>query len=218
MSDMMHGSTSNSLRPRQRTFTSCTECRRRKQKCNQAKDRPCSNCARRYPPPVCTYQSSSPTPPPMDHVLTLGDEDGESDRTNQTNRSNAPVNAPMVSTSQYYSGHSATSISPDQHAYGAYSTPSPPSRSDGRYYADSLNGHPMIASTSGGEMYPVAAGYYHTDHLGYSTTEASQDYGYLTASDQQQWLSSENPDVFIGTGTAEYFYVDDGAPGKSNRG
>lgn len=51
----MHGSAS--LRSRQRTLTSCTECRRRKQKCNQTKDRPCSNCARRYPPVACTYLS-----------------------------------------------------------------------------------------------------------------------------------------------------------------
>ena len=71
-----------SERPRQRTFTSCTECRRRKQRvlllssylvipvhllplnttnkkqCNQAKDRPCNNCARRYPPVACTYDSA----------------------------------------------------------------------------------------------------------------------------------------------------------------
>lgn len=28
------------------------------EQCNQAKDRPCNNCARRYPPVVCTYESS----------------------------------------------------------------------------------------------------------------------------------------------------------------
>ncbi|KAL2261452.1 hypothetical protein VTK26DRAFT_4143 [Humicola hyalothermophila] len=38
----------------ERTTTSCGECRRRKQKCNQG--RPCSNCARRFPQPVCEYK------------------------------------------------------------------------------------------------------------------------------------------------------------------
>ncbi|KAL6820157.1 hypothetical protein J3E69DRAFT_51923 [Trichoderma sp. SZMC 28015] len=32
---------------------SCTECRRRKQKCDQG--RPCSNCVRRFPQPTCEY-------------------------------------------------------------------------------------------------------------------------------------------------------------------
>ncbi|KAH6631167.1 hypothetical protein B0J18DRAFT_122439 [Chaetomium sp. MPI-SDFR-AT-0129] len=34
----------------ERTTTSCGECRRRKQKCNQGQ--PCSNCARRFPQPA----------------------------------------------------------------------------------------------------------------------------------------------------------------------
>ncbi|KAL7952108.1 hypothetical protein V8C42DRAFT_26437 [Trichoderma barbatum] len=34
---------------------SCTECRRRKQKCDQG--RPCSNCVRRFPQPTCEYNT-----------------------------------------------------------------------------------------------------------------------------------------------------------------
>ncbi|RDL37623.1 uncharacterized protein BP5553_05056 [Venustampulla echinocandica] len=34
--------------------SSCSECHRRKQKCD--KKQPCGNCARRYPPPQCTYR------------------------------------------------------------------------------------------------------------------------------------------------------------------
>ncbi|KAL6890481.1 hypothetical protein GGI43DRAFT_221574 [Trichoderma evansii] len=34
---------------------SCTECRRRKQKCDQG--RPCSNCTRRFPQPTCEYNT-----------------------------------------------------------------------------------------------------------------------------------------------------------------
>ncbi|KAK0638911.1 hypothetical protein B0T16DRAFT_234727 [Cercophora newfieldiana] len=45
----------------ERTTTSCGECRRRKQKCNQGQ--PCSNCARRFPQPPCEYKSR--------HVLAM---------------------------------------------------------------------------------------------------------------------------------------------------
>ncbi|KAL8404635.1 hypothetical protein RB594_009479 [Gaeumannomyces avenae] len=37
----------------ERSTTSCGECRRRKQKCNQGQ--PCSNCKRRFPEPICDY-------------------------------------------------------------------------------------------------------------------------------------------------------------------
>lgn len=40
----------------ERVTTSCGECRRRKQKCNQ--EQPCGNCARRYPRPLCEYRST----------------------------------------------------------------------------------------------------------------------------------------------------------------
>ncbi|KAH7319492.1 hypothetical protein BKA65DRAFT_103220 [Rhexocercosporidium sp. MPI-PUGE-AT-0058] len=43
-------------RQRRRPQISCTECRRRKQKCNPRKDGPCANCLRRYPPVPCFVQ------------------------------------------------------------------------------------------------------------------------------------------------------------------
>ncbi|KAL2063727.1 hypothetical protein VTL71DRAFT_5532 [Oculimacula yallundae] len=43
-------------RQRRRLQVSCTECRRRKQKCNPRKDGPCTNCLRRYPPVPCFVQ------------------------------------------------------------------------------------------------------------------------------------------------------------------
>ncbi|KAH7355321.1 hypothetical protein BKA65DRAFT_498137 [Rhexocercosporidium sp. MPI-PUGE-AT-0058] len=49
--------TQKEIRTRQRSSTSCTECRRRKQKCNQAKNTACNNCARRYPQVPCIYDS-----------------------------------------------------------------------------------------------------------------------------------------------------------------
>ncbi|CAN8106163.1 unnamed protein product [Discula destructiva] len=41
----------------ERVPVSCGECRRRKQKCNQGQ--PCSNCARRFPAPLCEYIASA---------------------------------------------------------------------------------------------------------------------------------------------------------------
>ncbi|KAL7784871.1 hypothetical protein V8C37DRAFT_413212 [Trichoderma ceciliae] len=42
---------------------SCTECRRRKQKCDQG--RPCSNCVRRFPQPTCEYNTKRNSKRPM---------------------------------------------------------------------------------------------------------------------------------------------------------
>ncbi|KAK1654780.1 hypothetical protein BDP81DRAFT_88509 [Colletotrichum phormii] len=44
----------------ERTTTSCGECRRRKQKCDQGQ--PCSNCLRRFPQPVCEYRVGNRIP------------------------------------------------------------------------------------------------------------------------------------------------------------
>ncbi|KAK4201592.1 hypothetical protein QBC40DRAFT_171071 [Triangularia verruculosa] len=58
---VMSDPTQNPVPPRpsraERTTTSCGECRRRKQRCNQGQ--PCNNCARRYPQPVCEYRPNS---------------------------------------------------------------------------------------------------------------------------------------------------------------
>ncbi|KAH8800883.1 hypothetical protein F5884DRAFT_541982 [Xylogone sp. PMI_703] len=51
---------------RRRVRTSCTECRRKKQKCNRG--RPCSNCAKRYPPAVCRCTDEQ-SPPDMDGIM-----------------------------------------------------------------------------------------------------------------------------------------------------
>ncbi|EPE06653.1 hypothetical protein F503_03080 [Ophiostoma piceae UAMH 11346] len=40
----------------ERVTTSCSECRRRKQKCDQG--RPCSNCIKRFPQPACEYKQN----------------------------------------------------------------------------------------------------------------------------------------------------------------
>ncbi|KAL1840436.1 hypothetical protein VTJ49DRAFT_474 [Mycothermus thermophilus] len=58
MSDQMQGPVSRPPRA-ERTTTSCGECRRRKQKCDQRQ--PCSNCARRFPQPACEYRTRRPS-------------------------------------------------------------------------------------------------------------------------------------------------------------
>ncbi|PVH69501.1 hypothetical protein DL98DRAFT_661640 [Cadophora sp. DSE1049] len=65
------GSQKREIQTRQRASTSCTECRRRKQKCNQAKDKPCNNCARRYPPVPCTYGSFRKTSKYKESIIDL---------------------------------------------------------------------------------------------------------------------------------------------------
>ncbi|KAF4625310.1 hypothetical protein G7Y89_g12856 [Cudoniella acicularis] len=47
---------------RKTSNTACTECRRRKQKCDQKQ--PCKHCARRYPPPKCIYPNENQFTPP----------------------------------------------------------------------------------------------------------------------------------------------------------
>ncbi|KAF4984960.1 hypothetical protein FDECE_16944 [Fusarium decemcellulare] len=45
----------------ERQTSSCTECRRRKQKCSQGQ--PCTNCLRRFPQPICEYKVKSAKSP-----------------------------------------------------------------------------------------------------------------------------------------------------------
>ncbi|KAJ0163603.1 hypothetical protein CTA2_2728 [Colletotrichum tanaceti] len=51
---------SRSMARAERTTTSCGECRRRKQKCDQ--EQPCGNCLRRFPVPVCEYRIGNRIP------------------------------------------------------------------------------------------------------------------------------------------------------------
>ncbi|RDW82824.1 hypothetical protein BP6252_03936 [Coleophoma cylindrospora] len=53
---MQSSSKSTTVRPRQRVTTACSQCQKRKQKCDRAQ--PCRNCCRRYPPVDCLYQAT----------------------------------------------------------------------------------------------------------------------------------------------------------------
>ncbi|KAL1906185.1 hypothetical protein Sste5344_008021 [Sporothrix stenoceras] len=63
----------------ERVTTSCSECRRRKQKCDQG--RPCGNCVKRYPQPPCEYKQNKrrnpavPREPAFKVVLPAQDYD-----------------------------------------------------------------------------------------------------------------------------------------------
>ncbi|KAK1579536.1 uncharacterized protein LY79DRAFT_340916 [Colletotrichum navitas] len=52
--------TARNMARAERTTTSCGECRRRKQKCDQ--EQPCSNCLRRFPVPICEYRAGNRIP------------------------------------------------------------------------------------------------------------------------------------------------------------
>ncbi|CAG8952297.1 hypothetical protein HYFRA_00001042 [Hymenoscyphus fraxineus] len=155
-----------------------------------------------------------------DHVLDSRDADRNAVRSNQPSRSNVPLDPSMTPASQYYGGHSAAVISPGgQYPYNTtpdYNTPSPSARSDGRYYSGSSSSHQIDNSSTSGDYYPTTAGYYPAD-IGYSSADTSQDYSYLAPSDQDQWLTGSNADVFVGAGTNEYYYVDDAEASRSAR-
>ncbi|KAE8453971.1 hypothetical protein EG329_007747 [Mollisiaceae sp. DMI_Dod_QoI] len=202
----MHASTSG-LRPRQRTFTSCTECRRRKQRCNQAKDRPCNNCARRYPPVNCVYENASPSP--LDQVMdlrgsmvaqqVLGSSVGPHPSYVQTSDMGG---LPATTANNYYSVPSSGyyAAAPSRTEYGTYQGESSSSSSRGQYSA--------VSSAS---SYATAdAGYYQSNQMDYSAPETHS--GYYPTSDQQQgsnWLSSTgDPGAFVGSSSEDYYYVE----------
>ncbi|KAH8820855.1 hypothetical protein F5884DRAFT_63354 [Xylogone sp. PMI_703] len=161
-------------RPRQRVSTSCTECRRRKQKCNQAKDRPCNNCARRFPPVVCHYDSDGQSPPGMDSLLEFEVAD-------------APLGE-ASSSSAYYSGYGTAS---QEYMYAgenelaqnipsSYSTPmatySTSDNYSSRAYASQPLGSSSAAYGSQGDGYAGVneAQYYSTS---YTESARAQAYG-----------------------------------------
>jgi hypothetical protein len=157
----------------------------------------------------------SPTPPPMDHDMRLEGDNRSGNRSSHPNRGNE--SSALALGPHYYSGHTTTSGSASQSMYNTshdYHSSSSV-RHDERYYPGHSNSYQTTTATSGGDYYPVTSGYYQSDHVGYSTADNSHEYGYLATSDHQQWLSSGDPDVFVGTGTTEYFYVDETEPSRS---
>ncbi|KAK2022764.1 hypothetical protein LX32DRAFT_629360 [Colletotrichum zoysiae] len=60
MSEGLQQRAARNMSRAERTTTSCGECRRRKQKCDQ--EQPCSNCLRRFPVPACEYRAGNRIP------------------------------------------------------------------------------------------------------------------------------------------------------------
>jgi hypothetical protein len=148
--------------------------------------------------------------------MKLEGNDRNSNRTSQINRGNEPSDP--ASAQHYYDDHNTTSGTVSQTMYntahGYHSTTST-SRHNDRYYSGNSNSYQTTTGNSGADFYPVTSGYYQSDHVGYSTADGSHDYSYVATADDQQWLSSGDPDVFVGTGSTEYFYVDETEPARS---
>lgn len=206
---MMHGSSAG--RPRQRTFTSCTECRRRKQRCNQAKDRPCNNCSRRYPPVVCTYHQSASPPPSFDRIVDLRDEQvARQDYQTADRGMSAPGPSYMQTTQSDTSGLPATSMSDhnfydNSRTYYSGST----TRHEYRTYAGDSSQHVVSSNVN---YAPVDQSYYQSTQLSYSSAPATHSSYYSTSTTQGggDWLSTNgDPSAFVGAGSADYYYVCD---------
>ncbi|KUJ15832.1 uncharacterized protein LY89DRAFT_685757 [Mollisia scopiformis] len=197
----------SSLRPRQRTFTSCTECRRRKQRCNQAKDM-CSNCRRRWPPVVCTYSEGSSPPPSFDSVIDLQDDHmaqpvlGSSGGSHQS----------YVQISQSnFNGYPATTMASNYYSAppSGYYIPTATARPDygGTYQGESSNSSSrnQYSSVTNTGSYAVAdAGYYQSSQPDYSS--AGTQGGYYPTSNY--YTSNGDPTAFVGANPAEYYCVE----------
>ncbi|CZS87909.1 uncharacterized protein RCO7_00910 [Rhynchosporium graminicola] len=196
-------SSNASIRPRQRTFTSCTECRRRKQRCNQAKDRPCNNCARRYPPVICEYGGSSSPPPSSRNVDVLDSPLKAQD----TTRGNDVSSTAYIQTTQSTLGDiPIASTSDSNHNTIPYNT----SNTDHRQYQDGApaSNTPYIATPV---SYTADSGFYQ-DQTDYSVSGSPQGShsGYYPIAGQQRndWLATTgNSSTFLGA-ISEYYYIE----------
>ena len=187
----------------------------------------------RYPPVVCTYQSSrlatncfkcttadesfSLTP----HERIMNQQDDHRIQTSQPSyqlehdRVNEVPDPVYLQTSQSdYGGSTAAAASSSQQTYtssqGYYSTPST-TREDYRDFpSDSSSFRHTASSSSAGDY--MTGGYYQQGQMSFSSPEQNHDVGYYPTSDEQtdDWLlPSGDPAAFIGTGSAEYYYVSD---------
>lgn len=146
--------------------------------------------------------------------MDFGNSDRQRARLSQPNNVSETSNPAVMYASQYYNGVNQNS----HNASSSYHSHSATTRTDGRNCqgGSSVNQQVIGASSGAGDLYPMSGGYYAADQMSYNATESPNGIGYYTTSDQQQWLTGGDPDVFVGTGTAEYFYVDESELPRSN--
>lgn len=187
-----------------------------KVKCNQAKDRPCNNCSRRYPPVKCTYQNSrsapvylnrwglnwyrADSPPhPSDRDIDTRDSNLGSQHTEMAGPVHAQTSQPTInnfserlaSDDISQTPHSATLSTPD---YRQYQTD------------NSIRNMHYMPTTSGGGNYTTAS--YLQNQTNWSTTGVTT-YGYYPTPEQQatDWLSANGDPIAFGGVASDYYYV-----------
>ena len=191
--------------------------------CNQAKDRPCNNCARRYPPVACTYDSSRLKLPKcssysstnvifsrgstIERVIDL--QEGTNSR-DEEQPSSRPTTY-QVSSASYASQADGTAFPSQENQLPSTSHPFyAPLESTTDYWQqqdDPWSTQNLTSSTSSSS---VTGGYYQShDDYEYgsypSYTTAAQSYGgYYSSAGAPAggWLASTgDPGAFVGTGT-----------------
>jgi hypothetical protein len=149
-----------------------------------------------------------------DHGIQTGRPSYQHDRINRKNHQNEAPDPVYLQTSQSdYGDSTAATASSSQRTYtssqGYYSTPSTTRGDYGDFPNESSStGIQHMASSSGASDWD--AGYYQQGQMSFSSPEQNHDVGYYSTEQTEDWLSpSGDPAAFIGTGSAEYYYVSD---------
>ncbi|RFU29791.1 hypothetical protein B7463_g6533, partial [Scytalidium lignicola] len=148
--------------------------------CNQAKDRPCNNCARRFPPVVCRYDSDGQSPSAIDGIMEFEVAEGSSGVMGTAGETG--------DSSPYYPGYGAAGqdyiYAGDNQLASSYS-PSMPSysteyRSSESYPSRTLGSQALGSSSA---LYvPSSEGGYGVDATSYTQATRPNDVQYYSTS------------------------------------
>ncbi|OWP05099.1 hypothetical protein B2J93_8312 [Marssonina coronariae] len=173
-------------------------------KCNQAKDRPCSNCSRRYPPVTCTYESSSSPPTSSDRSIDFRDVNKMQRSRINENEASGPAYSEVFAASPY--DLPATSWSNAYHNSTEYYAPATTRADYQQCQADGYLANARYVTTTSGNYTTAETNY--EDQTSWKTTAESTHYGYYPDTEQQRadWLSiNGDPAAFVGMASGNYY-------------